>query len=278
MARSVSTLLIAATLGLAGCTGVFFQPSPVMVRTPKDLGLAYEAVTLAPSQDVSLSAWFLPAVGVARGTVLFLHGNAENISTHIGAVHWMPAAGFNVFLLDYRGYGRSTGVPTLEGVQADIDAAVRHLLERPAVDKTRMVLFGQSLGGALAGWYAARGANRHVFKAVVLDSAFASYRDIAREKLALHWSTRWLKGPAGLTIDDDYSPVRVVGDISPTPLLLIVGGRDPIVPPHHGERLFAHAGAPKTLWQFPDAGHIASLNAPETRQRLADYLTRILAF
>lgn len=276
MRRLLSILLIASAPTLPGCTGVFFQPSPVLVRTPMDLGLVYEAVTLAPSRDVKLACWFLPAPGRARGTVLFLHGNAENISTHIGAVHWMPAEGFNVLLLDYRGYGRSTGVPTLEGVQADIDAAVRHLMDRPDVDRTRLVLFGQSLGGALAGWYAARGTNRHAFRAVVIDSAFSSYRDIAREKLGLHWSTRWLSGPAGLTIDDDYSPVRVIGDISPTPLLLIAGARDSIVPSRHAERLFAQAGAPKTLWQFPDAGHIAALNAPDARRRLVQFLSGLL--
>lgn len=263
-------------LALPGCTGFFFQPSPVLVRTPKDIGLEFQPVALRASDGVALAAWFLPSVGAAKGTVLFLHGNAENISTHIGAVHWMPAAGFNVLLLDYRGYGRSAGVPTLPGVQRDIDAAVRHLLARPDVDVRRLVLFGQSLGGALATWYAARGPNRNAFRAVIIDSAFSSYRDIAREKLDVHWLTRWLKWPAGLTIDDRFSPIRVVGEIAPTPILFIVGGRDEIVPPHHGERLFRQAGAPKTLWTFETAGHIGALNAAEARERLVRFLAQTL--
>ena len=136
-----------------------------------------------------LHGWFLPAAGRALGTILFLHGNAENVSTHIMSVRWLPARGFNVFLLDYRGYGASAGVPTQAGVQDDVDSALRTLLARPDVDPDRVVVFGQSLGGAIA--VLSRGAFRlpqHI-RALVVESAFASYRQIAREKLADFWLT-----------------------------------------------------------------------------------------
>ena len=139
--------------------------------------------------------------------MLFLHGNAENISTHFFNVAWMPAEGFNVLALDYRGYGASAGSPSLPGVQLDIDAALSALLARPDVDPRRIVLFGQSLGGALAIHYAARGAHRGALRAVISDSAFADYRLIVSEKLAsffLTWPFQWL--PA-LTVDNDYSPL-----------------------------------------------------------------------
>jgi fermentation-respiration switch protein FrsA (DUF1100 family) len=271
--RWLVVLLLSACL--AGCTGLFFQPTKKLVRTPADIKLAYEDVTLESKDRVSTHAWFLPAAQ-PKGTILFLHGNAQNISTHIGSVFWLPAQGYQVLLLDYRGYGRSGGVPTLDGVQRDIDAAMRHLLSRPDVDKTRIVLFGQSLGAALAAFYAGRGPERGHFRAVILDSGFSSYRDIAREKLDLLWWTRWLKWPAGFTIDDDYSPIRVIADISPTPLLFLAGGRDRIVPAHHGKRLFDAAGAPKAMWEFPDADHIGALGKPEARERLVKYLDGVL--
>lgn len=276
--RAVGRILSACTLAIlvTGCTGLFFQPMRPLVRTPADIGLAFEDATIVTADRVTLHGWFLPAVETARGTVLFLHGNAENISTHIGSVMWLPAKGYNVLLFDYRGYGRSGGVPTVDGVQRDIDAATGYLLARPDVDRARVVLFGQSLGGALAGYYAARGPRREAFRAVVLDSAFTGYRDIAREKLGLVWWTRWLRWPAGLTVNDDFSPVRVVGDIAPTPLLLIAGGTDTIVPAAHSERLFAAAHAPKTLWIFPAARHIESLRSTVAQARLLDYLAAVL--
>lgn len=268
----LACLLLAA---LAGCTGLFFQPMKPLVRTPADLGLVYEDVTFVSTDGVALHGWFLPA-REPKGTVLFLHGNAENVSTHIGSVYWLPERGYNVFLPDYRGYGRSGGVPTVDGVQRDIDAALRHLLSRADVDRERIVLFGQSLGGALAVFHAARGPERRHLRAVIIDSAFSGYRDIAREKLDLLWWTRWLKGPAGLTVNDDFSPIRVVGEIGPVPKLFIAGGRDAIVPAHHGKRLFDAAQAPKEMWTFPDAGHIAAVAKPEARERLVDWMGRVL--
>ena len=269
-------LVLALAAALGGCTGVFFHPGAAHVRTPAQLGLAFEDTVLRSADGETLHAWWLPAAGPPRGTVLFLHGNAENISTHLSAVHWLPGRGFQVLLLDYRGYGRSTGTPTVAGALRDVDAAMAHLLQRPDVDAGRIALLGQSLGGSLAAWYAARGSHRDRLRAVVIDSAFSSYRDIAREKLDAVWWLSWLKGPAGWTIDDDFSPVSAIADIAPRPVLFIAGGRDRIVPAHHSERLFAAARAPKTYWEFPEAGHIQALHLPEGRDRLVAYLAGVM--
>jgi len=104
MRRVLSIACLFAYALVTGCTTLFFQPLGKHIRTPKDIGLDYEDLWFKSADGVLLNAWFLPAKTVARGTVLFLHGNAENISTHIGAVFWLPERGFNVLLLDYRGY------------------------------------------------------------------------------------------------------------------------------------------------------------------------------
>jgi len=273
----VRALALLFAFGLAGCTSTFFQPHRVLVHTPAELGLAFEEVRLRAEDGVALNAWYLPARGAPAATVLYLHGNAENISTHFANVAWMPAAGFNVLALDYRGYGASEGSPSLAGAQLDIDAAMHALLERPGVDRRRIVLFGQSLGGALAIHYAAHGAYRSSLRALVTDSAFSDYRAITREKLAgffLTWPFQWLPW---LTVDNDYSPAASVAALSPLPLLLIHGERDVVVPASHSRRLYALAREPKELWLVPEAGHIQALRSAELRARLADYLRRVTA-
>ncbi len=271
--RTFAPLL--AALWVAGCTQTFFQPLRVLVDTPERHGIAYRELDFKADDGTPLHAWFLPGRGAAQASVLFLHGNAENISTHFHSVAWMPAEGFNVLALDYRGYGESHGTPSVAGAQLDIDAAMRTLLARPDVDPKRVVLLGQSLGGAFAIYYGAHGRYRTNLSAIVAESAFSDYRAITREKLAgffLTWPFQWLPW---LTVDDDYSPVAAVGSISPIPLLLIHGDRDVVVPPHHSRKLFERAGDPKDIWIVPGAGHIQAFRDDAVRRRLTEYLLRL---
>lgn len=259
-------------LSLVACAGVFFQPEREHVRTPAQLGLAYEDVHLETADGVRLHGWFLPARAPACGTILFLHGNAENVSTHIGSVLWLPARGFNVFLPDYRGYGASAGAPSFPGLQADIDAALGHLTARPDVDPGAIALFGQSLGAAAAIAYVADSPRRAHIRALVAESPFASARDIAREKLASFWLTWPLQWPLAWTVPDGQAPIGAVERIAPIPLLLVHGDSDEVVGLHHSERLFARAQAPKEFWRMPGGGHIDAFRRAEPRERLTAYL------
>jgi len=270
--------LFLLTVLLSGCTYLFFQPHGFLIDTPDRHGIEYRIETFRAADGTTLNAWFLPAQDTsgakAKATVLFLHGNAENISTHFRSVAWLPAAGFNVLALDYRGYGASEGTPSLAGMQLDIDAAMRSLLAHKNVDPDKIIIFGQSLGGSLAIYYVAHSTYRANIRAVVIDSAFFDYRQIGKEKLAgffLTWPFQWLPW---LTVNDDYSPANSVSAISPLPLLLIQGEQDAVVPPHHSRQLFEHASEPKELWIIPGAGHIQSLNDETVRKRLIEYLLR----
>ena len=262
---------------LFGCSGVFFQPYRGHAQTPENLGLMYEDVQFQAGDGTPLHAWFLPAEGKAQGTILFLHGNAENISTHIMSVRWLPTRGFNVFLLDYRGYGASGGAASLSGVQDDMDAALRTVLARNDVNPDRVVVFGQSLGGAIAIHNVAHSPYRRHIRALVVESAFASYRQITHEKLADFWLTWPLQWPLSWTVSDEYSPSAAVAGVSPIPLLIIHGDRDPIVPPHHGQRLFDLAREPKQLWVIPGGGHIQAFQSQIYRDRFVAYLTEVLS-
>ena len=273
MRIAAAVLLVICT----GCTSVFFQPDRTLFQTPGLYGLEYQPVELHAADGTELFAWFLPARGKGLASVLYLHGNGQNISTQFANVAWMPAAGFNVLALDYRGYGGSAGSPSLAGVQLDLDAAMRELLARPDVDPTRIIVFGQSLGGALAIHYLAHSRYRSSVRALVVDSAFSDYERIGREKLAaavITWPFQWF---ASLAIDNRYSPEASVGLLSPIPVLFIHGDADSIVPLHHSQRLFELAGFPKELWVVPGAGHIQAIRSKELRARLTEYLVRAVS-
>ncbi len=262
---------------LTGCTEVFFQPHRLLIDTPQHYGIAYENENFLAADGTHLNAWFLPAQGDVKGTVLFLHGNAENISTHFNSVVWLPKQGYNVLALDYRGYGASDGVPSLAGAQQDIDAALRHLLTHKNVDPKRIVIFGQSLGGSLAVFYSAHSTYRSSIHAIIIDSAFSDYRLIARENLAkftLTWPFQWLPW---LVIDDDYAPIDAIDMLSPIPLLIIHGNQDVAVSVQHAHRLFQQAKQPKELLIVPNAGHIQSLGNPVVRERLLEFMGQALA-
>lgn len=272
----VKLSLMLMCLGLLqACAGAFFQPQRAMQITPERIGLDYEDVYFKSLDGTRLHAWYLPAQGEARGTVLFLHGNAENISTHIASVYWLPARHYNVLLLDYRGYGASAGAVSLAGSLSDVEVAMVWLASRPEVRAQGIAVLGQSLGGALAVYAVVHSHYRDYIKTLIIDSTFSSYRRIAREKLAAFWLTWPLQWLLSLTIDDQYSPVDAIGDISPIPLLIIHGEHDPVVPLRHAEALYAAAKQPKALWRVSEGGHIAALIQPEYRQHLTEYLDRI---
>ncbi len=272
MRRLWTVVMLWAALAVAGCTSLLFYPTHDYVITPDNIGLAYRDVEFTAADGVRLHGWFLPATGKVKGTILFVHGNAENISTHIASVAWLPAQGFNVLLFDYRGFGLSEGEPTLDGLHLDTEAALDATFTQAGVDPTRVALFGQSLGGSVAIAALVRSPHRHDVRALIVEGAFSSYRGIAQEKLSEFWMTWPLQVPLSFTIDNRYKPVEVVAEISPTPVLIVHGAVDRIVDPSHADALYAAARPPKALWLIPGASHIQAFQSAAARRRLVDYL------
>lgn len=259
--------LLAVLLLCSGCGGMFLYPSSVKVQDPSQYGLRYSEVFLDTPGGDRLAAWRLHAEH-PRGTILYLHGNAENISTFLSAVQWLPARGYDVFMLEYRGYGPSEGEATLDNLHEDAALAIDHLL----ADGARpLILFGHSLGGAIALEAAAAHPRGRELRAVVADSAFSGYRRIAREKLASGWLTWPLQWPLSLLFPDDRSPERAIARLAPVRVLLIHGEADEVVPYSHALRLAAAAPATE-LWTVPGGRHIDALTRPGYRDRLVAWL------
>jgi fermentation-respiration switch protein FrsA (DUF1100 family) len=243
---------------LAGCVErFFFYPDAVRYTAPEQFGLRAEDVEMRSADGTRLHAWFLPAAGTAKGTVLHLHGNAANVSNHLPLVAWLPARGYNVLMLDYRGFGRSEGKPTLDGIVDDALAALRYLRTRPDVDRDRLVLLGQSLGGATALRMLARDAAG--VRLAIIDSSFPSYRGIARDAAGSGMSAIASLAATGLP-GADKDPVTALKAIQ-VPLIFVHGTRDGVIAHPNSDAL--HAAAPSSqLWKIPGADHIAAFAFP----------------
>jgi len=279
--RNLSLTIILSMLILSmGCTNMFFFPMKEHVLSPEKIGLSYEDVYIETADNIKLHGWFLHAQKesneTAKTTVVLLHGNAENISTHIGAVYWLPKEGFNVFLYDYRGYGKSEGELSIESAISDVAKVINHLTKRDDVDKSKLIIFGQSLGAAIAANAVAKYQTKYNISALVLESGFSDFRKIAKEKLNESWLTWALQWPLSLTITNNYSPAKALSHISDLPILIIHGDNDKVIPLKHGKRLYDSASQPKDIWIVPDGLHTNTTTKTNYRIKLINYFNNVV--
>lgn len=232
---------------------MFYYPDREEYDSPERIGLAYEQVFFNSADGTLLSGWFIPAVGVsnprdAKGTVIHLHGNAQNMTAHWSFAEFVPSRGYNLFTFDYRGFGDSAPVrPDPKDVFEDSVAALDYLRSRTDIDTGKLFVFGQSLGGMLA--IAASGASPEGIRAVLAEAPAHSYAAWANDRMP----------GAGRGMEDTYCATTYVAKLSPIPLLLIHGTRDAVVPYSHSVRLLAEAGEPKELVTIEGGDHIDSM-------------------
>jgi uncharacterized protein len=219
-----------------------FFPSRQILATPAQAELAFEDVGFHTTDGERLHGWWMPArSGSPVAHVLFAHGNGGNVGDRVMHAALLCAAGLDVLLFDYRGYGRSSGRPSEAGTYRDAHAARSALLGRAGVRPDRVVYLGESLGGAVA----LALALEHPPAGLVLMSTFTSVRDMARR----HYPFL----PRAL-VPDAYPSLRGVRALR-APLLVIHGDRDEIVPLFHAEALFEAAPVPKRLHVVEGVGH-----------------------
>jgi hypothetical protein len=267
-------LLFSLCLFCSGCGFLFFYPQKQLHDNLVARLFSPEDVYFETPDGLTLHGWFFRAENQdARATVLVLHGNAQNLSTHVNSVLWLIREGFNLFIFDYRGYGKSQGSPSIKGVHLDAEAALKALLSLPLVDKEKIIVLGQSLGGAIGVYTVANTPYKDRIAALIIDSAFSSYRHIAREKLAQFFITWPLQYPLSYLVGDAYSPIRWIKQVWPVPVLIIHGDKDSVVPMHHGQTLYEEARAPKEFWETTVPGHVMSFADAGVREKLVRYLT-----
>lgn len=248
--RMLFSLSIMAAIAYAALAAlIFFAQSSLVyypgsgrnvIETPDDRGLGYESVEIATSDGESLHGWFIP-VPAATGTVLFFHGNAGNISHRMDYLLMFHRLGYNTLIFDYRGYGQSSGSPSESGTYLDARAAWRYLTETKEIPSTHVVLFGESLGGAVAAWLAVREKPA----LLVLASVFTSIPDMAAKIYPFL--------PVRLLSRFEYSTIDYLRTVT-CPVFVAHSPQDDIVPFTHGEALYQAAPEPKQFLRL-QGGH-----------------------
>lgn len=214
-----------------------YHPDAEIESTPADVGLAYESVRLVTVDQVRLGAWYVPREN-ARGTTIFCHGNAGNISHRIGELVIWHDLGFNVLLFDYRGFGESEGHPSEAGTYLDADAAWDFVTRIKGEPAGRIVLAGRSLGGAVA----IEAALRHAPGALVVESTFTTLPDVGQRLYGFL--------PVKLLMRDRYASVEKIGRIA-CPKVFLHGRDDELIPLRMGRRLYDAASEPKCFIETP---------------------------
>ncbi len=235
---SVLRVAVASYVGLA--LFMFFRQSKYLYFPSRDLGVT-PATTRLPYDDVlvktvdgeTVHGWFVPAPD-SRATVLFCHGNAGNIANRLDAIWRLHELGLDVCMFDYRGYGRSTGQPSETGTYRDADAVWTWLTTTKGIAPGRIVVFGESLGGAVAAWV----AEQKRPGAAILESTFTSVPEMAA-RLYPFLPIRWLCRIRYPTLE---RMPRIL-----CPVLVAHSPDDELIPFSQGRRLFEAAREPKTF-------------------------------
>ncbi|WP_448596740.1 alpha/beta hydrolase [Thermoleptolyngbya sp.] len=252
---------------------MIFFPSPTITQTPADFGAAYEEVWLSVSQGdriERLHGWWIPVAPgqPQRGVMLYLHGNGLNIGANADyAVRWQRL-GLSVLLFDYRGYGQSEGAfPSEAAVYQDADAAWRYLTEDRGIAPEEILIYGHSLGGAIAIDLAVRQPRA---AGLIVESSFTSIRDMA------YRTTPFGFLPIDQILTQRFDSICKVPRLQ-VPVLYAHGAQDAQVPADMSKALYAATRSPKMLWISPTGGHaIGDVDGDGYGQAIREFLDRYL--
>ncbi|WP_228052587.1 alpha/beta hydrolase [Nodosilinea sp. LEGE 07298] len=246
---------------------LMYLPSPTMGATPSAFGLAYSDVWIPIDfkGGGKLHGWWLPADSDHALTILYLHGNAGNVSSNLAKAIQLRSLGASVLAIDYRGFGLSSGpFPNEQRLYEDALAAWQFLQSEKQVAPHHLVIYGHSLGGAIGIELAS-----HIphLAGLVVEASFTSMGDMA----TLSQYNRWF--PVSQLLNQRFDSLAKVSRLK-VPTLYLHGLADASVPATMSEALYRASGGPKALWLVPNADHndLPNWAGEEFEQRLHQFL------
>ena len=267
---------------VSSCTSVFYYPRVAKTKfyDPSQVHLKEENVEIETPLGWKIHAWWFKAQNSsegeksAKGTIIFFHGNAQNLTAHFLNLAWIPYEDYNYLIWDYPGYGVSEGEPSPEANVVSAKSVVQWVHEHK--DPRPLIIYGQSLGGAVALRTVLDIKDQIPIKACILDSTFSSYRSLARRKAEQSWLT-WVFQPLAWLLMSDQFSGNEIERLTPIPLLFIVGLQDKVIPPDVGEDLFEKAKEPKQIWRLANGQHtdVFWIDEKIHRKEFLDYLSSL---
>ena len=251
-----------------GQNRLMFHPQAELETTPASIEVPYQDVWI-PVGEGQLHGWWLPSEDPQAKTVLFLHGNAGNIGANLGYAWRLSQMGLSVLLIDYRGYGLSSGpFPNETRVYEDASAAWNYLTQTQAIPPETIVISGHSIGGAIAIELAYRQPEA---AGLIVESTFTSMTDMVHHIGYNRIFPKWL-------LNQPFSSQQKVPELQ-MPMLLIHGMEDATIPTGMSEQLYTLAPEPKQLWLVPGADHndVAQVAGPQYFEVLQQWLASIQA-
>ena len=261
-----------ALLLTTGCSSFLYFPDDLLYTDPNtSFDKPPEDITFPLANKDQIHAWYFPGLyKKPKAIVVFCHGNGQNRSAHIIGLYWLVREGYDVLVFDYPGYADSDGDPTPENTVEAAKAAIRWAKAKEP--NLPLIVYGQSLGGAVAMKAVVDLKDEIKPALVVADSTFLSYERAGRSLLASHWVT-WLIQPLPyLVLSDKYAPGADIAKIN-SPLLVIHSKGDTVITYKLGEEIYNTAAEPKDFWLLEKIGHIRTFILPEG----ADVRTKFLA-
>lgn len=243
---------------------LLFMPSSEVAATPAAAQLSFEPFTVTSTDDVEISGWLIPAPN-ARGVVLYHHGNGGNIGGRVDRARRLHDQGLTVVMFDYRGYGDSTGQPSERGLIDDSRAVYDWLVRERSVSPARIVLWGRSLGGAVA----VATAEQVPCAGLVIESSFTSIAEMARRQYPWLVAATWL-------IRHPFRSIDRIERVE-APVLVAHGRDDELIPFTHGQRLHARSRSSRPLVELRGGHNAVGLTDPRHREPAVDpFLLEVL--
>jgi fermentation-respiration switch protein FrsA (DUF1100 family) len=240
----LALLLLYAVLLVACEDKIIYHPYkyPDGIWNPSSFNVIVEDVFFQAEDGTKLHGWYIPSAN-AKATLLWFHGNAGNLTHRLDNIQRLQPLALNIFIFDYRGYGKSEGKPSEAGIYQDSQAAYDILIqEKNVIPSENLFLFGRSLGGICA----VQVASGNAAAGLILESVFTSARDMAGKVFPVI--------PIGWAIRSKFSAIEKVPDLK-LPKLFLHGTEDEIVPYKLGRKLYSAAAEPKQFYDIEGAGH-----------------------
>jgi fermentation-respiration switch protein FrsA (DUF1100 family) len=241
----ILALLLFYAVFLVACEDrIIYHPYkyPEGIWNPSSFNVKVEDVFFQAKDGTKLHGWYIPSAN-AQATLLWFHGNAGNLTHRLENIQQLQPLNLNIFIFDYRGYGKSEGKPSEAGLYQDSQAAYDFLIqEKNVVPRESLFLFGRSLGGICA----VEVASHNEAAGLILESVFTSAKDMAGKVFPVL--------PIGWALRSKFSAIEKVPDLK-LPKLFLHGTKDEIVPYKLGRKLYSAAAEPKEFYDIEGAGH-----------------------